>query len=134
MYINTKKEMSIYEDLPFYLNESKFPYKKKLSLMPQSITITRELGGEKRMVSLIYFEANEKEIEELREKYNKDVKIVVNSKEILSGIEKTDDRIIFKGIIIRGTEVIQFSCFSSSTDKTALDEFKEMIKSIEFRH
>ncbi len=134
MFINTKKEMSIYEDLPFYLDESKFPYKKEMSFMPQSITITRGGGEKKRMVSLSFFELNENEIEGLKEKYNKDHNIVYNGKEILSNVEKTDDRIKYEGIVIRGKEVVQFNCFSSSTDKTALDEFKEMIKSIEFRN
>ena len=133
VYINKKRTISIYEDLPFYLDESKFLYEKELSFMPQSITISRQVGENKRVVSLTYFESDKNEIEELRKNPDKDDYFVENEKEIFSKIDNTDDESKFTGIIINGIKLIQFHCSSAGSDLEALSEFKEMIKALKLK-
>jgi hypothetical protein len=56
-----------------------------------------------------------------------------NEKEIFSKIDSTDSKSIFKGVIVIGTNLIQFYCSSTGSDLEALNEFKDMIKSLKLK-
>jgi hypothetical protein len=132
-FIDMQRKLSIYEDLPFYLDEVKFPYKKDLSFMPQSVAISRTVGKNIRFVTLSYFETDMSEIEELRknpegEDYFKD-----DEREIFSSIEKSEEEFKYNGVIVMGMKLIQFRCSSKDSDKDAVNEFKDMIKSLKLR-
>lgn len=134
IFINSKREISIYEDLPFYLDEHKFPYKKELSFMPQSIALSRNVDGNNRTLTIAYLKSNKDGINELKKEFINNVeKKLIGKKEVITKLVKKDNRIKLEGIIIKGNQVISLNCISSDLDKKAIIEFKEIAKSIKFK-
>ncbi len=134
IYIDTSKKISIYEDLPYYLDEEKFPYKKEFSFMPQSISISKDINGSKRIITITYTESNKDEINELKKAFGENIEKSQNEgKEIFTSIQYNNDKIKLKGLIVYKNQIINLVCISSSSDKEAIDEFKEIAKSITFK-
>ncbi len=133
-YINENVQISFFEDLPFYMDENNFPYSKQYTEMPQSIVLVREVGGLKRKVTLSYFPYSQEEITLMIEnKFEYDEYYQIGEKVILFDIYPDDHKILSGGYIILENKIITITCKSSSDDVSAIDEFREMAKSVEFR-
>jgi len=134
LFIDSKRDMSIYEDLPFYLDEIKYPYQKELSFMPQSIALSKEVNGAKRILTIVHFNISKKEINEIKQGYSSDAeKCVINEKEIFMRNTQTDSSITVEAIIVSGNRLIQLQGRAPMNDESAVSEFKEIAKSIEFK-
>ncbi len=134
LFIDSNRKMSIYEDLPFYLDENKYPYKKEFSFMPLSISISRVYDGNLRSITMSYFKSNNKDIQELKEGYTNDVdKFIINGKEVITRTIEADGKITLKGIVIYQDQLINLTFIASDLDKEAIKEFKEIAKSITFK-
>ncbi len=134
LYLNTSNNISIYEDLPFYLDEVKFPYKKEMSFMPQSILISKYNNGSKRIVSLSYLKASNKEIEGLKQEYFNDAdKKIIEGREVILKTIRTGNKIKLVGIITKNNQILNINCISSESDESAISEFEQIAKSIRFK-
>lgn len=134
LFVDSHRSFSIYEDLPFYLDENHFPYKKEMSFMPESIALSQEVDGYHRTVTLMHLTTSPEEIEELKKEYEGNTEnYTIAEKEITTIVKKMDDRIALEGIIVFGHRVIMLNCISSLEDENAISEFKDIAKSVEFK-
>ena len=134
MYINTAKTLSLFDGVPYYFDESKFPYVKDMSIMPLSITMSRQVNDEKRQITMFYFETTAEELDELKSSFNGDTeKIVIDDREIYRNIDKTNTRSILIAFIFRGSEVIKLHCISALNDASAAEEFQDIVRSVKFK-
>lgn len=133
-YINEEVELSIYEDLPFYLDETKFPYTKHGSMMPQSIILFQNVHGSNRMVTMAYLSHTQEDIEELKKNNSDDTEVYeIGDKIVIVNIKREGNTNRFSGNIILGNNIIMMNGNADTGDGTALDEFREMAKSVKFR-
>lgn len=134
LFVDVDRKISIYEDLPFFLDEEAFPFQKEFSMRPQSITVSQQIGEERRSITMIYSDLTEQEIEERKKAYANDTeKEQVGDKEVFIRAEQVEDDLPFEAIVVRGTQLVYITSLISAEDKQAIADLKEVVRSIMFK-